>query len=79
MARSSKWEHNSHLNHLRPRFTEDATTQEELQMDVLYDIFDIPTPTLEMIVPRRTSKIKRTQVEPSSPFLIERKIDFRGK
>ena len=58
---------------------EDVTAQEEVLMDVLYDIFDILTPTPEMIVPRQTSKRKRKQVDPLSPDPEKKKNYFSGK
>ena len=67
MVHNTKWEHKRRLKQLRPRFTEDVTAQEEVQMDVLYDTFDIPIPTPEMVVPRWSSKRKRKQIEPLSP------------
>ena len=64
---------------MRPRFTENKTTQDEVPMDVLFDTFDIPTLTLEMVVLRQSSKRKRKQVEPLSPDLKRKKYSFLRK
>ena len=61
---NAKWEYKRHLNLLRPRFTEDVIAQEEVLIDVLYDAFDIPTPTPGMAVPRQSNKRKKKWVEP---------------
>ena len=58
MVKSKKLIHKRHLNQLR-RFTEEISKDNEEPMDLLYDLFDIPTPPLsETVVQKRTSKRK---------------------
>ena len=57
MVKSKKLKHKRYLNQLRRRFTEEISKDNEEPMEVLYDLFDIPTPPLpEMVVQKRTSK-----------------------
>ncbi len=44
MVKGKKWEHKSHWNQLKKRFTEERPSRKEEPMQILYDIFDVPTP-----------------------------------
>ena len=67
MVKCKKWEHKRHVNQIRPRYTEEVT--EEVPMEVLYDMFDVPAPPVQAApeFKPRTSKRKRTRVVPFSP------------
>ena len=63
MLKGKKYEHQKHINQLRPRYTEDFIEDQEVPMEVLYNMFDIPTSPIPMFE-SRTSKRKRKRVEP---------------
>ena len=78
MVKSKKLIHKRHLNQLR-RFTEEISKDNEEPMDLLYDLFDIPTPPLpKTVVQKRTSKRKRTRVEHLSPDPKRKNINSGG-
>lgn len=52
-------EHKRRMNHLT-KFAEENVTRKEVPMEVLSDIFDVPT-RQEIIKPRHTSRRKRKQ------------------
>ena len=54
VLKGKKYEHQRHINQLTPRYTENTIEDQEVPMEVLYDVFDIPTPPIPIIV-RRTS------------------------
>ena len=79
MLKGKEYEHQSHINHLRPRYTENIE-EEEVPMEVLYDMFNISTPLIP-ITERCNSKRKRKRVEPFSPDPKRKRYlaNFRGK
>ena len=42
MLKGKKYEHQRHINQLRARYTENGIKEQEVPMEVLYDVFDIP-------------------------------------
>ena len=65
MLKGKKYEHQRHKNQLRPRYTENVIKEQEVPIEVLYNVFDIsasPIPKFE----RRTRKRKKKSVEPFS-------------
>ena len=68
MLKSKKWEHKRHVNQIRPRYTKEVT-DEEVPMEVLYDMFDVPAPPVQATpeFEQRTSRRKRKRVAPFSP------------
>ena len=66
MLKGKKYEHQRHVNQLRPRYTEIVIEDQEVPMEVLYNVFDIPAPPI-LIIEKQTSKRKRKRVEPFSP------------
>ena len=38
MLKGKKYEHQRHINQLRPRFTENGIKEQEIPMEILYDV-----------------------------------------
>ena len=66
MLKSKKYEHQRHINQLRPRYTENVIEEQVVPMEVLYDVFNIAAPIITKIE-KRTFKRKEMRVEPFSP------------
>ena len=66
MLKGKKYEHQRHINHLRPRYNESVIEEHEVPMEVLYDVFDIPAPSV-LIIEKRTRKRKRVEPFSSDP------------
>ena len=49
MLKGKKYEHQRHINQLRPRYTENIIEEQEVPLEVLYDMFNIPTPPIPII------------------------------
>ena len=64
MLKGVKYEYQRNINQLRHRYTENVIEEQEVPMEVLYNVFDIPAPPIP-IFEKRTRKRKR--VEPFSP------------
>ncbi len=62
MLKGKKYEHQRHINQLRPRYTENVMEEQEVSIEVFYDVFDISAPPIP-IIQRQTRK----RVEPFSP------------
>ena len=62
IVQGKRWEHKSHLNQLKQRFTDLVSLQKEVPMEILYDTFDTLQP-LETVEPRVFSKRKGTAME----------------
>ena len=67
MLNGKKYKHLRHINHLRPRYTENVIEEQEIPTEVLDNMFDMPAPLIP-IIERRTSKRKRKRVKPFSPI-----------
>ena len=46
MLNGKKYEHQRHINKLRPRYIENVIEDQEVPMEVLNNIFDIPAPRI---------------------------------
>ena len=49
MLKGKKYEHQRHINQLRPRYTENVIEDQEVPMEVLFDVFDKPVPPIPII------------------------------
>ena len=49
MLKGKKYEHQRHINQLRPWYTENVIEGEEVPMEVLYEVFNMPTPPIPII------------------------------
>ena len=59
MFKGKKYEHQRHMNQLRPRYTENVIEDKEVPIEVLYDVFDIPDSPIPIIV--KTNQLKEKE------------------